>query len=403
MISVLPYSSSDINQAPVGGEYDGVVRIKLGNVLATGALLYDGHAVLTAAHLFAGVSSISDAAVVFETSAGQQSFSIQKVLIHPEYDSANSVNDLAIVWLSESVPSEAQRYNLYRSTDEIGQTFTAVGYGKTGLGSTGYSTTQPTTPARVKSQNVFEADAASLKSELGANIGWNPTDQQLIADFDDGSQTHDSLGRLMKLTNLGLGNSEGLIAQGDSGGPAFINGLIAGVASYVSSMGTGLIEPDVDSISNSSFGEIAAWQRVSSYQQWIDQSLRAQYADAPTSPDQVIKVISEGDSGTKYVYFMLNFTGVRSNPNEVLSVEYATRDGSATAGTDYLAAKGKLFLYANEVQAVIPVEVIGDILAEQDEYFYLDVFNPVGGSFGPGVVHLTAVRTILNDDFIFGT
>jgi hypothetical protein len=168
-------------------------------------------------------------------------------------------------------------------------------------------------------------------------------------------------------------------------------------------MGTGLIEPDVDSISNSSFGEIAAWQRVSSYQQWIDQSLRAQYADAPTSPDQVIKVISEGDSGTKYVYFMLNFTGVRSNPNEVLSVEYATRDGSATAGTDYLAAKGKLFLYANEVQAVIPVEVIGDILAEQDEYFYLDVFNPVGGSFGPGVVHLTAVRTILNDDFIFGT
>lgn len=403
MISVLPYYSSDINQAPVGGEYDGVVRIKLGNVLATGALLYGGHAVLTAAHLFAGVSSLSDVAVVFETSAGQQSFSIQTVLIHPEYDSANSVNDLAIVWLSESVPSEAQRYNLYRSNDEIGQTFTAVGYGKTGLGSKGYSTNQPTTPARVKSQNVFEADAASLKIELGANVGWNPTDQQLIADFDDGSQTHDSLGRLMKLTNLGLGNSEGLIAQGDSGGPAFINGLIAGVASYVSSMGTDLIEPDVDSISNSSFGEIAAWQRVSSYQQWIDQSLRAQYADAPTSPDQVIKVISEGDSGTKYVYFILNFTGVRSNPNEVLSVEYATRDGSATAGTDYLAAKGKLFLYANEVQAVIPVEVIGDILAEQDEYFYLDVFNPVGGSFGPGVVYLTAVRTILNDDFIFGT
>lgn len=255
----------------------------------------------------------------------------------------------------------------------------------------------------MKSQNVFEADAASLKTELGANVGWNPTDQQLIADFDDGSQTHDALGRLMNLTNLGLGNSEGLIAQGDSGGPAFINGLIAGVASYVSSMGTGLIEPDVDSISNSSFGEIAAWQRVSSCQQWIDQSLRAQYADAPTSPEQVIKAISEGNSGTKYVYFMLNFTGVRSNPNEVLSVEYATRDGSATAGTDYLAAKGKLFLYANEVQAVIPVEVIGDILAEQDEYFYLDVFNPVGGSFGPGVVQLTAVRNILNDDFIFGT
>jgi hypothetical protein len=27
----------------------------------------------------------------------------------------------------------------------------------------------------------------------------------------------------------------------------------------------------------------------------------------------------------------------------------------------------------------------------------------VGGSFGPEVVQLTAVRNILNDDFIFGT
>jgi hypothetical protein len=32
------------------------------------------------------------------------------------------------------------------------------------------------------------------------------------------------------------------------------------------------------------------------------------------------------------------------------------------------------------------------------EYFYLDIFNPVGGSFGEGVVKLTAVRTIIDDD-----
>ena len=53
-----------------------------------------------------------------------------------------------------------------------------------------------------------------------------------------------------------------------------------------------------------------------------------------------------------------------------------------------------------ENQAVIPVEIIGDTLSEADETFFLDVFNPVGGSFGEDVVKLTAVRTIVNDDGI---
>ena len=47
---------------------------------------------------------------------------------------------------------------------------------------------------------------------------------------------------------------------------------------------------------------------------------------------------------------------------------------------------------------MIPVEIIGDSTPEPSEYFYLDVFNPVGGSFGEGVIKLTAVRTILDDD-----
>ena len=35
---------------------------------------------------------------------------------------------------------------------------------------------------------------------------------------------------------------------------------------------------------------------------------------------------------------------------------------------------------------------------EPDETFYLDVFNPIGASFAPGQVQLTAMRTIVNDD-----
>lgn len=35
---------------------------------------------------------------------------------------------------------------------------------------------------------------------------------------------------------------------------------------------------------------------------------------------------------------------------------------------------------------------------EPDKTFVLDLTNPVGGSFGNGVITLTAVRTIVNDD-----
>jgi hypothetical protein len=137
---------------------------------------------------------------------------------------------------------------------------------------------------------------------------------------------------------------------------------------------------------------------MSYYQQWVDQSLRGAYPNAPTKPDEVQKRVSEGSSGTSYAYFLLQFTGVRTSESQVLSVDYATRDGSAIKGQDYVAVSGTLKLYPGEIQAVIPVEIIGDTLPEPDEVFYLDVSHPVGGSFGLGVVTLTAMRTIVNDD-----
>ena len=233
-------------------------------------------------------------------------------------------------------------------------------------------------------------------------MGWTPlSGTQLIADFDNGLSTNDALGRFIGSISTGLGEYEGLISPGDSGGPAFINGKIAGVASYVAALSNNSAHPDIDSLANSSYGEIGFWQRVSSYQQWIDQTIRQEYTNAPSKPEEVQKMVVEGNLGISYAYFMLQFTGIRSDINQLLSVDYTTRDGSAKAGEDYLASYGTLVLYTNENQAVIPIEIIGDAIAENDEIFHLDIFNPVGGSFGEGVITLTAIRTILNDDGIF--
>jgi hypothetical protein len=389
------YTDSRYRTHP-GDGYDGVVRVSYGGFYATGSLLFDGRAILTTAHLFQGRTGT--ASVTFETRSGTQTLSSIKLLQHPGYDSQSN-NDLAILWLSSTAPVAADRYNLYRGSDEIGQVFTLSGYGQTGTGNTGATSSDSSSPIRLKASNLFDADAATLKSFMGSIVGWSPLNgTQLIADFDNGSVAQDALGRLMNRNDLGLGLYEGLIARGDSGGPAFLNHKIAGVASYTASFSRGGIQPDIDDIVNSSFGEIAAWQRVSAYQQWIDQNLRANYPHAPTKPEDVKKEVFEGHSGTSYAFFLLQFTGIRNAPNELLSVDYATRDGTAYAGSDFIGVSGTLILYPDENHAVIAVEIIGDTMPEPDEYFCLDVFNPVGGSFGEGLVKLTAVRTILDDD-----
>jgi len=380
-----------------GDGYDGVVRVSFGGSYGTGSLLFDGRAVLTAAHLFEGLTG--SASVTFETRSGTQILNASKTLVHPAYDKTHNNNDLALVWLTSTAPMSANRYDIYRDKDEIGQSFILAGYGRTGTGSAGATSSSTASPIRLKAENKFDADASTLKHYLGSGMAWTPlTGSQLVADFDDGTTARDSLGRLIYQTNTGSGLDEGLIAQGDSGGPAFISGLLAGVASYTASLFKDSTYPDIDARNNSSFGEIAAWQRVSSYQQWIDQSLQANYPNKPTKPGDVIKDVAEGNSGTSYTYFLLQFTGVRGDANQIISIEYTTRNGTAMAGSDYIAVSGKLNLYPGENQAVIPVEIVGDTVPEPSETFYLDVFNPVGGSFGEGVVKLTAVRTILYDD-----
>lgn len=402
MVSTTAHYSQSRYQAPVGMGFDGVVRVSYGGFYATGVLLFDGRAVLTAAHLFGNPTGTTT--VFFETTSGKQSITASHFLRHPGHDGQGN-NDLALVWLGSAAPNAAERFNIYRNSDEIGQVFSFLGYGRTGSGSAGAdaTSTSGSEALRLKATNQFDVDGAVLKSFLGGQMSWSPqTGTQLIADFDNGLVANDALGRLIGRHDLGQGLSEGLIASGDSGGPALIAGQVAGIASYTSNLSLGTIEPDIDTEPNSSFGELAAWQRVSVYQQWIDQNLRANYPNAPSRVEDVQTQVKEGNGGTSYAYFLLQFKGMRSNPNQVLSVDYATRDGTAVAGSDYLAANGRLNLYPGENQAVIAVEIVGDQQSEPNETFFLDVFNPVGGNFGPNVIKLVAMRTILNDDAWFG-
>jgi hypothetical protein len=398
MVATVSSVTGPLNRAAVGQGFDGVVRVSTGVGFGSGVLLYDGRAVLTAAHLFERLGSGSS--VAFETVAGVQMRAVSEVAIHPGYDPSALSHDLAIAWLADTAPTGANRYPLYRDVDEFGSPFTFVGYGLPGTGALGWQTDQRVAGERLKAANRFEATSEALEDALGGAQGQQGSnDSQLVADFDNGRPQNDALGQLAGINGLGLGVSEGLLTPGDSGSPAFIAGAVAGIGSYtVRVTANDGLSPDIDGLLNSTFGELAGWQRVSSHQQWVDQSLRARLPGAPAGPEDVVQRIAETDQGTSYAYFLVSFNGTRGDAGEILSVDYATRDGTAIAGVDYLAVEGTLNLYPGEDQAVIPVEIIGDRIPEPDEVFYLDAFNPIGGGFPEGAVQLTAQRTIVDND-----
>ena len=90
---------------------------------------------------------------------------------------------------------------------------------------------------------------------------------------------------------------------------------------------------------------------------------------------------------------MVPYTG---GSNGTVSVNYATSNGSATAGQDYFAASGTLTFLNGEVSKSFTIPILDDLLVEGNETINLTLSSPAGGaSLG---TPSTAVLTILDND-----
>ena len=104
-------------------------------------------------------------------------------------------------------------------------------------------------------------------------------------------------------------------------------------------------------------------------------------------------VLIEGDSGTREALFEVRL----SRPAETaFSVNFATRDGSATSGIDYTAASGVLNFVPGQDVAFVRVLVLCERAAEASESFDLVVTAPASPSVG--TTSLVGTATILDDD-----
>jgi sugar lactone lactonase YvrE len=102
--------------------------------------------------------------------------------------------------------------------------------------------------------------------------------------------------------------------------------------------------------------------------------------------------ISEGDAATKNAAFKFTLTNASF---QAITVDYATANGTATAGSDYVAASGTLTIPAGTTSGTINIVINGDTTIEPDETFFVNLSNPTNLSsiFSP---HQDV--TIANDD-----
>ncbi len=101
--------------------------------------------------------------------------------------------------------------------------------------------------------------------------------------------------------------------------------------------------------------------------------------------------MNEGNSGLVTATFPLTLSPASS---ETVSVAYQTAEGTATAGEDYLTASGSLTFTALTTSQTVTVAVKGDVVAEGDETFTVDLLSAVNAN----IADTQGQGTIRDDD-----
>jgi hypothetical protein len=101
--------------------------------------------------------------------------------------------------------------------------------------------------------------------------------------------------------------------------------------------------------------------------------------------------IVEGNSGTKELTVSITLSAASTTP---VTVTYATANGTAAAGSDYLAASGTVTFAPGETSKTITIAVNGDRLGEHDETFYVNLSGATNATIANG----QGVGTILDDE-----
>ncbi|WP_166828858.1 Calx-beta domain-containing protein [Thalassoroseus pseudoceratinae] len=106
--------------------------------------------------------------------------------------------------------------------------------------------------------------------------------------------------------------------------------------------------------------------------------------------------IAEADAGT---IATAGFAVVLSQPvDRDVTVEYATANGTANGGSDFIATTGTLTIPAGQTRGIVNVGVTGDNLVELSENFALNIANVSAEGRDVTIADSQGLATITNDD-----
>jgi hypothetical protein len=189
--------------------------------------------------------------------------------------------DLAVISLPAAAPDAVPRYPLYGTHDEIGKSIVVAGYGFSVLGDRGRVDGAGVFDEKLAGRNRYEAFGEEVLPSLTAG-------SVLVYDFDSGRDENNTLAFLGLTSDLGFGEWEVKAAEGDSGGPVFIDGAIAGVVGTTLSGYVTDYLPDVID----TWGELALDTRVSSFQEFIVQATEGQVVIVPEPATRLLQLLA---------------------------------------------------------------------------------------------------------------
>jgi hypothetical protein len=218
--------------------------------------------------------------------------------VHPLYDALNPIvgafspGDIGVIQMAADLPGDVERYGLYRDPDEFGQQTRHYGHGRWGRGPQG---------ATGGADFFFARTGLNMYEQTLIPFFGSPLFDQLLHDFDSGGSRHNAMewwftsefacapdvadnpdhaqdGQCTTFKDGSFPDFKGFeklevgVAPGDSGGPGFIDGKVAGVHSFgFTHFCEGVTNgTDISCGLNSSYGEMSGDTRVSTYADWVD-------------------------------------------------------------------------------------------------------------------------------------
>jgi hypothetical protein len=101
--------------------------------------------------------------------------------------------------------------------------------------------------------------------------------------------------------------------------------------------------------------------------------------------------VTEGDTGSVNAVFTVTLSAASAAQ---VTVNYATANSIATAGSDYTAANGTLTFTPGQTSKTVTVAVLGDLLDEANELFFVNLSSPTNATLADG----QGVGTITDND-----